>query len=221
MTATKIETELLHGVIIIDKPPGITSAKVVSQVKRAIGAPKVGHAGTLDPFATGVLVCLLNRATRLAGFFLSAEKIYEATLCLGVETDTLDFTGTKTASHVVDAKDISEARIKEVFKKFEGEFDQLVPAFSAVKHKGTRLYKLARKGAAVPEKKRGVTISSLVVEKIDLPRIHFRVACSGGTYIRTLGADIGRQLGCGGHLEALRRTVSSGFDLGEAVTLEE
>ena len=209
--------DLQNGIIVIDKPPKISSAGVVAVVKRALRAKKVGHAGTLDPFATGILVCLLNRATRLAQFLVAGKKTYEAELYLGVETDTEDLTGRVVKQTSVDG--ITERTIYREAGRWVGEMAQQPPVYSALKHEGRPLYELARKGLAVKKPPRTVTISALDILDIRLPKVTFRVTCSQGTYIRTLGADIGRALGCGGHLTALRRTVSSGFSLKDAVAL--
>ena len=205
------------GIIVIDKPQNITSAKVVAEVKRLLNARKVGHAGTLDPFAAGVLVCCINDATRLARFLLAGNKTYDATLKLGIETDTQDMTGTVTA--VKPVKDWPEDTIKSAVKKFEGQIEQQPPVFSALKHKGTPLYRLARKGTPVQKPARRIHISKINILEVKLPLVHFEVSCSAGTYIRTLCADIGRQLGCGGHLLALTRTESSGFKIQQAISL--
>ena len=203
------------GIIVVDKPQNITSARVVAEVKRLLDARKVGHAGTLDPFAAGVLVCCINDATRLARFLLAGNKTYDATLKLGIETDTQDMTGTVTA--VKPVKDWPEDTIKLAVKKFEGQIEQQPPVFSALKHKGTPLYRLARKGTPVQKPARRVYISKIKILEVKLPLVHFEVSCSAGTYIRTLCADIGRQLGCGGHLLALTRTESSGFKIQQAI----
>ena len=204
------------GIIVIDKPPDITSARIVADVKLLLGARKVGHAGTLDPFAEGVLVCCINDATRLARFLLTGNKTYDATLKLGIETDTQDKTGNVTA--VKSVMDWPEDVIKSTVKKFEGQILQHPPVFSALKHKGTPLYRLARKGKPVQKPARRVYISKIKVLEINLPLVHFEVSCSAGTYIRSLCADIGQQLGCGGHLLALKRTESSGFKIQQAVS---
>ncbi|MDY6831474.1 MAG: tRNA pseudouridine(55) synthase TruB [Thermodesulfobacteriota bacterium] len=213
-------TEQPDGIIVVNKPAGITSAKVVALVKRHTGARKVGHAGTLDPFATGVLVCLINRATRLAEFFLASDKTYAAVMCLGTETDTQDLTGTVTATCDTSLQTVSDDAIRRVMASFEGESVQRPPAFSAVKHQGVPLYRLARQGVHVEKPARPVVISSLTVQEICRPMVRFEVTCSSGTYIRTLCADMGRALGCGGHLYALERTRAGGFDLARAVDLE-
>lgn len=212
-----INQQELSGVVAVDKPQNITSAKVVAYVKRLLNARKVGHAGTLDPFAEGVLVCCINDATRLARFLLVGSKTYEATLKLGIETDTQDSTGTVTA--VSRGFDYPEDTLRSVVKQFEGRIEQEPPVFSALKHKGTPLYKLARQGTPVQKPARSVHIASIKILEIKLPLVRFKVCCSAGTYIRTLCADIGKQLGCGGHLFALRRLESSGFKIEQALSL--
>jgi tRNA pseudouridine55 synthase len=207
------------GVLIIDKPEGMTSAQVVARVKRLCKAKKAGHAGTLDPFATGVLVCCLNQATRLAGFFLHDRKKYRGILHLGIETDTQDPTGQVLAER--DTIRVTAADVRRVAVRFTGTIEQAPPAYSALKHKGTPLYRLAREGRPVQKPPRRVTISQLTILEVALPLVSFEATCSAGTYIRTLCADIGRQLGCGGHLQSLIRIESSGFTIAEAVSLDE
>ena len=207
------------GVVVIDKPADITSARVVDVLKRVLKVRKAGHAGTLDPFATGVLVCCLNQATRLSRFFLHGEKVYRAVLHLGVDTDTQDSTGTVIATS--DDSFFSEDTIRSVIKRFEGASWQLPPVISALKHKGTPLYKLARMGTPVQKPAREIFISSIDILKINLPFIWFEVRCSAGTYVRTLCADIGKTLGCGGHLKELRRIKSSGFSINEALSFSD
>jgi tRNA pseudouridine55 synthase len=209
----------INGVIVIDKPANITSAKVVAIIKKLFGAGKVGHAGTLDPEATGVLLCCINKATKLSRFFLTESKKYEAVLHLGVETDTQDATGKIISTS--DELNFTEKTIRAVFRQFEGTIEQVPPAFSALKHKGIPLYKLARKGKFVKKSSRHVFISYNKLLKINMPFISFKVCCSSGTYIRTLCSDIGKELACGGHLKKLRRIESSGFTINEAVNLSE
>lgn len=208
-----------NGCIIIDKPEGVTSAGVVSLIKRVLNAKKVGHAGTLDPFATGVMICCVNRATRLARFLLGGNKKYEALLHLGIETDTQDATGEITSQHPL--KDISEEDVRAVLKSFIGPIDQVPPVYSALKHEGMPLYLHARRGKPIRKPARKVVIYNLNLKQMQLPFIHFKVNSSAGTYIRTLGADIGKALGCGGHLKELRRLESSGFSVEEALELED
>jgi tRNA pseudouridine55 synthase len=209
----------LNGFLVIDKPVDTTSAQVVARVKRLTRAKKVGHTGTLDPFATGVLICCLNQATRLAGYLLKDNKRYRAVLHLGVETDTLDSTGEVVSSAPVSH--LTAETVTTAFRAFEGTFQQQPPAYSALKHRGVPLYKLARKGQPVQKPPRQVTVSRLTIEMIALPEVTFAATCSAGTYIRTLGADIGRRIGCGGHLTALRRLNSGPFELDAALSLDQ
>lgn len=211
--------EQTDAVLIIDKKVGLSSAKVVTRVKGITRARKVGHAGTLDPFASGVLVCCLNRATRVAQYLLFSEKQYRAVLRLGVATDTLDGTG-----QVVEEKQvpkITSDQIESVLKRYTGETMQTPPVYSALKHQGKPLYHWARKGEPVQKEARPVTIKKLEVVSVDLPNITLEATCSAGTYIRQLGADIGSDLGCGGHLTELTRLRSGVFDLNQAMTLDQ
>lgn len=207
------------GIILIDKPEGISSAKVVSRVKRALGVKKVGHTGTLDPFATGLMICGINSGTRISRFFLKGSKTYVAELKLGMETDTLDSTGAIISenSNIPDSNQL----ITDTVLSFEGPQMQTPPSYSALKHNGVPLYKLARKGISVEKPPRPISIHSIEVIDIDLPFIRFSVSCSSGTYIRVLGADIGKKLGCGGHLTALRRTETCGFSVENSVCLDQ
>jgi tRNA pseudouridine55 synthase len=204
-------------VIVLDKPQGITSAKAVAIVKSVFDARKTGHTGTLDPIATGVLVCCINRATKLARFLLNDRKKYRATLRLGIETDTQDASGEIISSSAADS--CSKQQVESVFSRFEGVYLQTPPAFSALKHRGKPLYAYARRGETIYKPPRSVEIQSLQMIKYDLPFVQFEVACTSGMYVRTLCADIGKRLGCGGHLTELRRLVSGQFGLNEAVTL--
>jgi tRNA pseudouridine55 synthase len=208
----------INGVVVLDKPADMTSAQVVAAVKRALKAEKVGHTGTLDPFATGVLVCCLGSATKLARFFLHGDKGYEALLCLGLDTDTQDLTGQVVARG--DWSGITQEQVEKALNKFTGHIMQEPPVYSALKHEGQALYKLARAGNPVQKPARPVHIKQLTLLEVNLPLVRFSCTCSGGTYIRSLCADIGRELGCGGHLQALRRTANSGFTLDDAVSLE-
>ncbi|MGE0086625.1 MAG: tRNA pseudouridine(55) synthase TruB [Desulfococcaceae bacterium] len=208
---------MTNGLLLMDKPAGMSSARLVSCIKKLSGAKKAGHAGTLDPFATGLMICCLNRATKLSGFFLHGGKSYEAVLCLGTETDTQDCTGNITGSY--DCPDFSAEQLENVFSSFSGTIQQTPPVYSALKHQGVPLYRLARKGQVVEKPAREVHISEISIMEIRLPEIRFRVSCSGGTYIRTLASDIGRMLGCGAHLRALRRTACGDFSMEKALTL--
>jgi len=208
-----------NGILAVDKPEGLSSAAVVARVKYLSGGAKVGHAGTLDPFASGVLVCCLNRATKLARFLLQGNKHYLALLELGIETDTQDATGQVTERRPLPP--LSRVQIDRACAPFRGQLLQQPPVFSALKHRGRPLYEWARKGRPVAKPPRPVTISRLTVTEVNLPHVSIEVHCSAGTYIRTLAADIGRTLGCGAHLKALRRTRSAGFDIDQSVTLAQ
>lgn len=207
------------GVLVVDKPGDWSSAQVVDRVKRRLGVRKAGHTGTLDPFATGVLVVLLNSATRLARFLLADGKVYEARMRLGEETDTQDRTGRVLRREPV--RPMEAQTLKTVLERFEGSQEQLPPVYSALKHQGVPLYRLARQGRPVQKAARRVHIDRLRLRSLDWPDVDLEVACSAGTYVRTLCADIGRALGCGGHLRELRRTRCGPFHLDQAVSLEE
>ncbi|MDI6688264.1 MAG: tRNA pseudouridine(55) synthase TruB [Desulfobacterales bacterium] len=206
----------LNGILVLDKPANMTSAKVVAHVKKLLGAGKIGHAGTLDPFATGVLVCCLNDATKLCRFLLHDRKKYVAVVHLGIETDTQDFTGNIISTS--DKTAFTNNKLFLTFKQFEGNIKQRPPVYSALKHKGVPLYKLARRGKPVQKEARSVFVSYIKILEISLPLIRFEVSCSAGTYIRMLCADIGAALGCGGCLKELRRIESSGFTISQALT---
>ena len=193
------------GILVVHKPEGISSAGVVSLVKRRLRADKVGHCGTLDPFASGVLVCCINQATRISRFFLHEDKSYEAVLRLGVETDTQDVTGKTVATAPVT---VTEEAIRSACSGMVGRMWQQPPAYSALKHEGVPLYRLARSGRPMQKPAREIVIHHLEVLAVDLPDVRFAVTCSGGTYVRTLAADLGRLLGCGAHLRRLVRTAS-------------
>ncbi len=207
------------GVLLIDKPADWTSHDVVACVRRRFKIKKVGHCGTLDPAATGLLVLVLGRATKISQRLMSEDKVYTGIIHLGVETDTEDGAGQVTATAPVAQVGIED--ITKVAAKFVGRQMQTPPMVSAVKIGGKKLYELARRGKTVEREPRPVEIFSLEILNIDLPRIEFRVHCSKGTYVRTLAADIGRALGCGAHLAALRREKSGGFDVAQAYTMDE
>ncbi len=209
----------LNGIVVINKPGQMTSARVVASVKRISNAGKVGHTGTLDPMAEGVLICCLNRATRLARFLLHGNKRYEAVLKLGEQTDTQDSTGTVLSTG--DPANLSAETIRSACERFCGLIEQLPPVYSALKHEGTPLYQHARQGRPVQKPARQVHIYGIEIQEVDIPFVRLEVSCSAGTYIRTLCADIGTSLGCGGHLHALKRLESCGFTLQQALTLKQ
>jgi len=209
----------MNGILVLNKPAGLSSAQGVARVKRLLQATHAGHTGTLDPFASGVLVCCINQATRLARFLMPSRKIYQGTLTLGIETDTQDATGAVVAEQ--DWTGITRPDVQRVLQRFEGDSLQAPPAYSALKHQGIPLYRLARQGRPVRKPPRPIHIAWLRALTVALPRVRFEVCCSPGTYVRTLAADIGRELGCGGHLSELVRRESDGFRLDQALTLEE
>lgn len=209
----------MDGILVVDKPEGITSHDVVSIVRRVTRTRKVGHAGTLDPFATGVLVVGINQGTKLLNFLQGDDKEYEAVVRLGVETDTLDRDG----KIVREAKcpDIVLEDAEAIIAGFVGKQSQLPPIFAAIKKDGVPLYRLAREGVQVEVSPREIEIYEITDVRLELPYLSFRVRCSSGTYVRSLARDIGRKIGCGGHLTALRRTRSGKFGIGKAVPLEK
>jgi len=208
----------VDGLLIVDKPEGMTSLEVVKEVKRRFCVKKAGHIGTLDPFATGVLPVVINEGTKLVPFLEEEPKEYEAILKLGEETTTDDLTG-KVACRE-SWEHVTPELIHIVFQNFLGRIQQIPPMFSALKVHGKPLYRLARKGIEVERKEREVEIFNIQVEEIDLPQIRFKVSCSKGTYIRTLGKDIGKRIGCGAHLRSLRRIRSGPFTLRHAISWE-
>lgn len=212
----------MNGVLVVDKPCGLTSFAVVKRVRRLLAGKrdKVGHGGTLDPFASGVLPVCLGEATKVLAFLLAADKAYDAVLRLGVETDTLDVTGKVVAEHAVGALDATA--VQAALAAFRGTIVQTPPMFSALKRDGRPLYAYARAGVTVERAPRTVTIHTLDLLAFEPPdRVRIRVRCSKGTYIRALASDIGRQLGVGAHLLELRRTASGPFMLEQALGLDE
>lgn len=214
-----IEFTPYDGILLVDKPSGWTSHDVVAKVRAHFGFKKVGHCGTLDPMATGLLVLVLGRATRLSEKLTSDDKSYEGTILLGVTTNTEDADGEPLETKPVPP--LTEAELTPVLDKFRGDIYQTPPMVSAIKHQGRPLYKLARKGIEVVREPRLVHIYDLRVLAMELPRLKFRMVCSKGTYVRTIAADIGRELGCGAHLAELRRTAAGNFKLEQAHTLEQ
>ncbi len=206
------------GIIIIDKECGTSSFGVVDSVKGMIRA-KVGHAGTLDPFATGVLILLINQGTKLSHFLMSQDKVYRAALMLGVETDTQDLTGRVTKEKSVG--NLSEEDIRRKALDFLGTIKQVPPAYSAVHYKGKRAYEFARNGIEVDLQERDVRVDYINVLSVDIPNVWIEVGCGSGTYIRTLASDLGKSLGVGAHLTFLRRIRSGFFSVNNAATLKE
>jgi len=208
-----------EGILAVLKESGMTSHDVVHRVRRITGAAKVGHTGTLDPMASGLLLLCLGRATKLTQFLTDRDKRYLAEVTLGKTSDTLDADGIIIDAGDVPAIDVRE--LAEVVGRFTGRISQQVPAYSAVKRKGRRMYKLARAGKAVPKSEREVEIREIEIISMDLPRFVIDVSCSKGTYIRALAADIGREIGCGGYLSSLKRLEIGSFHLDSALTIEE
>jgi tRNA pseudouridine55 synthase len=206
------------GLLLIDKPSGITSHDAVARVRRALGLRKVGHAGTLDPMATGLLVMGVGRGTRLLRFLGDAPKLYEGTGLLGIETTTLDAEGDVVSEATVE---VDEEQLREAMDRFKGDIEQTPPAYSAVKVRGERLYRAARRGEAVEAPVRTVHVYAFNLRGFTSPRFDFRVRCSGGTYVRSLVADVGKALGCGAHLAALRRTAVGPFQVTDARSPED
>ena len=208
---------MFHGIINIYKEPGYTSNDVVAKLRGILKQRKIGHTGTLDPAAEGVLPVCLGKGTRLAEFLTDKQKVYEAVVLLGVETDTQDTTGTVLSRK--DTAGITEEEFRAAASSFIGDYDQVPPMYSAIKVDGKRLYELARKGIEVERKARRVEIYELLVKEFSLPRATIRVRCSRGTYIRTLCYDIGEKLGCGAAMEHLLREEAGTFTLETALTL--
>ncbi len=209
----------MEGVIVVNKPPGITSHDVVGFIRRKFKMRRVGHAGTLDPLATGVLVMLLGKSTKLFDCFVAFDKSYRATLRLGTKTSTADIMG-----QVIEEKPffgITRSRVEEVFRGFVGDIEQKPPMVSAVKHQGQRLYKIAREGKSVERAVRKVRVDEVRLLSFALPEVEFFMACSKGTYVRQLAEDVGDVLGCGACISQIERTKVGPFDIKDAVKLED
>jgi tRNA pseudouridine55 synthase len=216
MTAARLP----DGVLVVDKPSGPTSFDVVRRIRRAAGLRRVGHGGTLDPLASGVLPICLGEGTKLAQFLLDADKEYDVTICLGIETDTYDAAGAVTAQ--TDASGVDEARVRAALPAFTGRLEQTPPVYSALKLNGRPLYAYARAGQVVEIAPRPVTIHEIELLRWKGPQaVSLRLRCSKGTYVRSLAFDLGRALGTGAHVAALRRTRSGPFTLAEARPLDD
>ena len=208
----------MNGIVIIDKPQGWTSQDVVSKLRGVLHTKRIGHGGTLDPMATGVLPVFVGRATRGVEFFEHAEKTYEAVLRLGITTDTEDITGTVLTESPVA---VTRQLLERALDRFRGEIQQIPPMYSAIKINGQKLCDLARRGREVERKPRTVTIHELELLEFSGDTAALRVRCSKGTYIRTLCKDIGESLGCGGCMASLRRTAAGAYTIGEAIPLAQ
>lgn len=207
----------MDGVLVIDKHAGPTSHDMVRDVRKLLHVDKVGHTGTLDPMATGVLPLVLGSATKITRYLTGSNKAYEGVIRLGIVTDTQDRAGTVQKQCPVDATRITETRIQDVLQKFQGTIFQVPPMHSAKKQNGIKLYTLARKGIEVERVAKQISIYKLELLKIELPDLWIRVFCGAGTYIRTLAHDVGEQLGCGGHLQSLRRVQAGPFSLAQSL----
>lgn len=205
------------GVLLVDKDPGFTSHNAVALCRRILGTKKVGHCGTLDPMATGMLIVVVGKATKAQDLLMSEDKLYSATMKLGIETNSQDADGEVVA--VKPTADLTEEAVRAAFEHFKGPFEQVPPMYSAVKINGVPCYKLARKGKEVERKARPVAVLDYEVTRVDLAaaEVDFTVHCTKGFYVRTYAHDIGQALGCGAHLTALRRLRSGRFDISQAI----
>lgn len=217
--ASRRRGRLLDGVLLLDKPVGLSSNHALQRARRAMDARKAGHTGTLDPFATGLLVCCFGKATKISGLLLDADKAYEATLQLGVETDAGDLTGAVVAQ-AENFSGVSLAEVEAILPDFRGALQQIPPMFSALKRDGKPLYEYARQGIELERPPRDIVIHQLDLIEYNPTELRLFVRCSKGTYIRTLAQDIGRALGCYAHLTALRRTEVGPFTLSSSIELE-
>ena len=205
------------GVLLVDKDPGFTSHNAVALCRRILGTKKVGHCGTLDPMATGMLIVVIGKATKMQDMLMCEDKVYTATMKLGIETNSQDADGEVVAEK--STAGVTQADIEAAFAHYHGEFDQVPPMYSAIKINGVPCYKLARKGQAVERKARHVKVLEYSITRVDLEtaEVDFTVHCSKGFYVRTYAHEIGQYLGCGAHLTALRRVRSGTFDISQAV----
>jgi tRNA pseudouridine55 synthase len=210
----------IDGVLLVDKNPGMTSHDVVAVTRKRLNTKKVGHCGTLDPMATGLLIVVIGKATKIQDLLMAEDKEYEGTLTLGRTTGTQDKEG-ETIEELPIGEHVTEATIASTFAEFKGDFYQMPPMVSAIKKDGVPLYKLARQGKVVERDPRLVHIYGHTITRTALPEVDFKVLCSKGFYVRTYAHDIGQKLGCGAHLSALRRTRSGKFDLKRSITWQQ
>jgi tRNA pseudouridine55 synthase len=209
----------IEGVLLVDKPRGCTSHDVVSRLRRKLAMKRIGHAGTLDPMATGLLIMLVGKATRISQYLTSLDKEYEGTMRLGVVTNSQDADGEVMETRPVPA--FTEAEVRAAMQTFLGDQYQTPPMFSAIKVEGVPLYKRARKGEEIEREPRFIRVAGYELTRFALPELDFRLRCTKGTYVRTLAHDLGQKLGCGAHLSALRRTATDKFRLESALPLAE
>ena len=213
------QTKELEGVLLVDKPGEHTSHDVIARLRGKLRMRKIGHAGTLDPMATGLLIVLVGKATRVSQFIISLDKEYEGTIELGKSTDSQDAEGETMETRPVPA--LTEAEVRAAIQGFLGDQYQTPPMFSAIKIGGVPLYKKARQGEEVAREPRFIRVMSWELLRFASPHIDFRLRCTKGTYVRTLAHDLGAKLGCGGHLSALRRTATDRFNVSQALTMEQ
>ncbi len=209
---------MINGFLLVNKDPGITSSRVVQIIKKKFKLKKVGHLGTLDPMATGLLIIAINRATKFASLLLQSEKSYRAEVTLGIQTDTDDAEGEVISSKKAD---ITELELKETLLTFLGASDQLPPDYSALKHKGKPMYKYAKDGIKVKKAARKIFVKNIQNILIEIPKVSFDISCSKGTYVRSIARDLGAKLGCGAHLSRLTRTSQEKFMLSDAYSLND
>lgn len=215
----EVQQAVPSGVLLVDKEPGMTSHDVVAIARKSLDMKKIGHCGTLDPMATGLLMLVVGRATKIQDLLMSEDKEYVGTLTLGATTSTQDAEGEVVEEREVG--DVDEEKVRAAFDRFTGKFEQIPPMVSAIKKDGVPLYKLARKGKEVKRDPRPVYVTSYEIDRMETPEIGFTVNCSKGFYVRTYAHDIGQELGCGAHLSALRRTRSGKFTLERAVKISD
>ena len=215
-----IQEPSFEGILLVDKPVGITSHDIVDRLRRKLKMKKIGHAGTLDPLATGLMIMLIGKATKVSQFLISLDKSYEGEFLLGIETDSQDADGVVVSEKPL-SEDIDEEMMLREMKSFLGDQYQTPPMFSAKKIKGVPLYKMARKGKTVEREPRFIRINEFSLEKWNSPKGKFSLSCSKGTYVRTVLHDLGQNLGCGAHLTGLRRTKIDQFGIENASPLQE
>ncbi len=209
----------IDGVLLVDKPGDHTSHDVVARLRRKLNMKRIGHAGTLDPMATGLMILLIGKATKISQYLISLDKEYEGTIELGKVTDSQDADGEVLETRPVPP--LTEAEIRTAMNSFLGDQYQMPPMYSAIKIDGVPLYKNARKGVEIEREPRFIRVASFELTGLAMPRFNFKLRCSKGTYVRTIAHDLGNKLGCGAHLAALRRTATDKFKIGDALTLDQ
>jgi tRNA pseudouridine55 synthase len=209
----------LDGVLLVDKPPAHTSHDVVARLRRKLNMKRIGHAGTLDPMATGLMIVLIGKATKISQYLISLDKEYEGTIELGKVTDSQDADGEVVETRPVPT--LTEAQVRQGMAAFLGDQYQIPPMYSAIKIDGVPLYKSARKGVEVEREPRFIRVIGFDLTRFASPEIDFKLRCTKGTYVRTIAHDLGQKLGCGAHLKALRRTATDKFNVSQALTIEQ